>query len=194
MNLLTSLHNWAHRQDENFITEAFCHLCRHLLEHAPEAGGEMLHRLTGGFIQLSCDDAGQASIITQVTTDQGRPDIVIQTPDHLVYVEVKCGSGLGHQQLERYRNALDSQAEYRKDQKYLVLLSRYVVMIVDNGEEPDYACRWFEIADWLEKLCVRDEVSKYLVRQFLDFLSERNISVQKVGWNLVDGTKALRNF
>ena len=30
-NLLTLLHRWWPRQDENFMTEAFAHLLRHLL-------------------------------------------------------------------------------------------------------------------------------------------------------------------
>lgn len=174
------------------MTEAFCHLCRHLLEHVPAAGVILLRLLSKEFFQLTPEEAGQVTIITQVTTDQGRPDIVIQTPEQLAYIEVKCDSDLGYIQLERYRLALDAQSDY--EQKKLILLSRYAVAIAENGEHPDYACRWFEIADWLEKLSTTDEVSAYLVRQFLDFLCERNISLQKVEWNLVDGSKALRNL
>ena len=45
-NLLVQLHNWAHRQDENFTTDSFAHLLSHLVSAAPAVAGPKVKLLS----------------------------------------------------------------------------------------------------------------------------------------------------
>src|SRR6266568_205661 len=87
-NLLSALYKWAHRQDENFLTEAFVQLLRHLLDSSPSLGVEMVRRITSGACSLQLDEADLITVSTQINTDLGRPDIEIRTPDCLVYIKI----------------------------------------------------------------------------------------------------------
>lgn len=191
-NLLIKLHKWVHRQDENFQTEAFAHLLRHLIEQEPQAAVRLLRLLTGGLFQLNCGQAGKVSIETQVTTAQGRPDMAIRSPHHLVYVEAKVESGLGPGQLEGYRKELKASGV---PSTALVVITRYpIVLLPTPGYPNDVLVRWYHIADWLGQLSLESPVGIYLGEQFISFLRARNMSVEKVSWELVNGGPALHNL
>ncbi len=190
-NLLSALYKWAHRQDENFLTEAFVHLLQHLLDFAPASGIEIIRKITCGACFLNPEDASLISISTQVDTEIGRPDIQIRTQDCLVYIEAKKESGLGHKQLERYRAKLLSSG-YTTTK--LVLLTRYPVSYDNDAERPDVELRWMQIAEWLENLQTNSAVTDFLIKQFLSFLSERGIRMGKVGWQLTEGQRSLRSL
>ena len=152
----------------------------------------MLSRLTGGLIQPNPDDAGAIEISTQVETGQGRPDLEISGPYQLVWVEVKAESELRTGQLEGYRVLL---GERKVEQTRLILLTRYPEVIQSNDARPDLELRWFEIADWLEmelpETEAAGEVAGFLVRQFLDFLKERNMTLTQVGPNMPEGLRSV---
>src|SRR5271165_6995279 len=93
-NLFLRLHKWAHRQDENFLTEALAVVLEQLLVLAPAVGTRLIARLTGDFIDLSPSDASAIELHTQVEAGQGRPDLEIRSPHRLVWVEVKVESDL----------------------------------------------------------------------------------------------------
>src|SRR5437660_11346526 len=99
-NLFRRLHKWASRQDENFLTESLAVVLEQLLVLAPAVGTRLVSRLTGGFIDVSADDASTIEIRTQVEAGEGRPDLEICTPQRLVWIEVKAESELRAGQLE----------------------------------------------------------------------------------------------
>lgn len=186
-NLLVGLHKWAWRQDENFITEAFAHLLRYLLEHERDIAVALLDYLTGGSLSPFLHKAKAISVTTQVTTDEGRPDVEIRTSDCLAYVEAKSDSDVRPDQLHHYRRALDrSEIEH----KVLVLVTRRPIEfdLQDNGV--DVHRRWYEVANEVQKLTRKDEVTNFLVKQFDEFLKERSLTMEKVGWELRNGVKA----
>src|SRR2546421_12137719 len=76
-NLLVALRRWVSKQDENFATESLAHLLKHLAEHEEKIAAALLTRLTAGRVSFSGDEARKAQIMTQPTTDRGRPDIEI---------------------------------------------------------------------------------------------------------------------
>ena len=190
-NLFLRLHTWASGQDENFTSESFAYVLQHLTEHDPAVGARIVRRLTGCRLDLSPQDAEFVTITTQVSIAEGRPDIEIRTPDHLVYVEVKVEAELGEQQLERYRSALT-----RSGYAYttLVLLTQYPMMFAEP-ECPDIAIRWFDIADWFEEEAASGRLThpstSFVVTQFLGFLYGRNLAMEKVGWELGPGVRSL---
>ncbi|WP_165251208.1 PD-(D/E)XK nuclease family protein [Paludisphaera soli] len=195
-NLLSRLHRYASRQDENFVTEAFAYLLRHLLENEPNVAVRILSRLTGGILNASADQASSITVTTQVATEQGRPDLEISTLDSLIYVEAKVDSELGDRQLERYREELQKQAGFAY--RGLVLLSRYPVSVPHSVAGLVVSRRWYQVADWLlDELqggSLGSDVSRFLVVQFTDFLTQRGVTMEAVGWQLVEGMKAFRGL
>lgn len=96
-------------------------------EHPPEAVAELARRQR----VLACAEAlkdGRATVRTQVTTRSChfvdlevhlRPPVGVEQPDVLVWVEVKHGADLHHQQLETYVADIDQLA----DEPVVVLLA-----------------------------------------------------------------------
>ena len=194
-NLLVSLSRWASRQDENFLTEAFVHLLRHVLSEESETAVLLLGFVTGGRVRVAPDEFSAVELCTQTVVELGRPDVEIRFPGHLVYIEVKAESGLGFEQLKRYRQALhDSNYEATT----LVLLSRYSVSESEVSAVPDVWLRWFQIGDLLTEQLDRDALegpeSRYLARQFVGFLRSKGILMDRVSWEMTTGVRALSAF
>src|SRR5262249_30278143 len=156
---------------------------RHLAEHQPEMAARVLTKMTKGGVAFSAESVRQAGITTQVTTDQGRPDMEISLRDCLVYVEAKVESGLGIGQLGRYREELKRSG---RQVTALVLLTRYPISIAGLTSRPDAAIRWHDIAQWLseERITIQDQISAYLTEQFLGYLKARRMTVEPVTWEL----------
>ena len=196
-NLLSTLHKWASRQDENFVTDAFAYLLRHLLSHDPQCGTVVLRVLTDGVFDIGADDARKVVVTTQVTTDHGRPDMKIEFPGHLAFVEVKVESRQGDRQLSRYSEALSVYA--RKGlATQLVYLTRYPEAVVAASGPSFHAVRWFQIANCLQHQLrtnsAHGSISHFLIEQFVGFLLERGMAMQKIQPDLSGGVRSLRNL
>lgn len=191
-NLLLALHKYAHQQDENFTTEAFVHLLRHLQVFEPETASLLLGFLSGKRLRLTAEDCSRLEITTQNTFMQGRPDILVSGPAHFVIIEVKIQSQPGWDQLDRYREILSRRNE---PNKYLVLLSRYPVDR-DESDKVDCHVRWHRVARILGQAStqVGSTTSVYLIGQFLEFLIESGMAMEKVSWELVRGVQSLLNL
>lgn len=194
-NLFVRLHKWATRQDENFLTESLAVVLEQLLVFAPGVGTRLVARLTGGFIALPPGDATAVEVRTQVQSGEGRPDLEVRSPHKLAYVEVKAESELRTGQLEGYRVLLSQSGI---EQTRLVLLTRYPEAFAAGDTPPDVQLRWFEVADWLEaelpEAQAAGDIPGYLVRQFLDFLEARNMTLVQVGKFMPEGLRALSNL
>lgn len=192
-NLLTTLNKWA-GQDENFVTDAFVHLLRHLLTNEPEAATTVLRLLTSGLLVLQPECASQVRISTQVSTNTGRPDIEIRFAGWLIYIEVKVNSPIDESQLTRYLEALRQSGVKNIG---LVLLTRFPETISGLENQADFCqTRWCEVADWLqaEQAGMRNSISVYLTKQFVSFLGDRNIAMRQVTSELVPGLTSLRSL
>src|ERR1700722_2549593 len=88
-NLLVRLHKWAVRHDENFLTETFAYLLEYLAENEPEAAAEIVARITSGIITLSPQHMRVLEVRTQISGEEGIPDIELRTGQHFVIIEVK---------------------------------------------------------------------------------------------------------
>ena len=191
-NLLLALHKYAHQQDENFTTEAFVHLLRHVQVFEPEIARFLIRFLTGERIKLTDEDCPKLKISTQNTFMEGRPDILIEGPTHFIIIEVKVESQPGWDQLDRYREILNTKEEA---DKCLVLLTRYSVE-PNEAAKVDSFVRWDRIARVLNRALeqTHDRTCAFLIRQLLQFLIERGMAMEKVGWELVRGVQSLMNL
>jgi len=184
--LLSNLHRLASGQDENFITESFAYLLRHLISAEPSAAIVLLSRITNGILDLASDELIMVDIKTQVVTDFGKPDIEIRTNRHLIFIEVKVDSGFGDCQLERYRNHLnDSGCTITS----LIALTRYPFI---NDQNCNFSLRWHNIADFLSEIRVTNEVTSFIIQQFIELLNSRGLAMEKVGWELISGVRSLQ--
>jgi hypothetical protein len=200
-NLLLSLHKWSRRQNENFHTEAFVHLLRHLLKYDSKFAVNLLRRLTGELLDLKPEDAHLVTLTTQIEISTGKPDIEIKTKDHLIYIEVKVEAGLGDRQLKRYRIDLQKKSAFKS--KSLILLTRYPFVFKEDDEKPDLIIYWYEIAEWLESELkegvVEHSSGSYVIGQFLEFLQARGMTIEQVGQELISkdfiqGLQSLNNL
>jgi hypothetical protein len=203
-NLFYALYRWAHRQGENFTTEAFAYLLRCLLKDEPSIAVSLLMTLTNERLEdVSSENASGAEVRTQVSLeDRSRPDMEIRTPGHLIYVEVKDESDFGHDQRDRYAGHLVRRKKGRK--ATLVLLTRYGVSRDDidalsvkcPGIEIT-CCRWLDIAGMIQRIlshapCTAEKT--YLLREFLEYLKLRRFMMEKVTWELESGVTAAQNL
>ncbi len=77
---------------ENYLTESFVFLIKLILERDEVFGLDFLKKLCG-FDEDDCFSTSESiSISTQVTVEEGRPDIEIRDGgDKLIYGEIKQG-------------------------------------------------------------------------------------------------------
>jgi hypothetical protein len=186
-NLLLELHRWAHNQDENFTTESFAHLLKHLIKDAPNSVGGLFRTLTG--VSLPEEGRKEAVISTQVHTMYGTPDISICLDGITIYVEVKVEAALADGQAEGYLSALEELAS-SNEVTQLALLTKYPAPATVSSEV--HKVRWFEIIDELEKLELEEfsEVTKFLVSQFIEFLTARGMAIPKIRSGVSSGVRS----
>jgi hypothetical protein len=199
MNVFIALGKWAERQGENYSTELFAFLLSYLLDNDPHIGLQLLAFVTNGFFPAEDERSRAVKVSTQVRTEHGIPDIEIRSSDAISLIEAKAGARLGKKQLESYRSILDLSGA---SDTQLILLTKY--LIPSRTHEPDYALRWFQIAEKLEDLILNNEassVSNFLINQFLGYLRSRNMALVEVRSPIsealksheeVHGDKALR--
>ncbi|MBI2825947.1 MAG: PD-(D/E)XK nuclease family protein [Planctomycetia bacterium] len=191
-NLFGSLFRWAHRQDENFLTESLVCVLNLLIEQERDLARDILHWLLDAPTTAQWFNDGEIDVATQFSTEEGRPDIRIKTASLLAFVEVKKETGLGALQLDRYRRALTSRANGRDTR--LVLLTRYPIAFGEEQDRPDAWRRWHEVADKLARCQIRSPVAVFVTTQFVAFLEAQSMAVEQVNWQFLDGYRAFRNL
>ena len=185
-NLYNNLHRSTSGWDEDFLTEGLVHLLKYLQEHEPEAAYSIMNQLAGNLPKILGERAGEISISTQFSTPYGVPDICIKHPSFLVLIEVKVDADFGADQLQNYRRFL-----YETELRHVMLntLTRYGQS--QDNPHVDWAIRWNQLADTLERSNLRKAVSKYLRDEFVGFLKVRGVAMDKVEWDLVPGVKSM---
>ncbi|MBU2221245.1 MAG: PD-(D/E)XK nuclease family protein [Candidatus Omnitrophica bacterium] len=177
--------------DENYLTEAFVFILNSLLKNNRSQCIKILKYLCINKNDYDFSPKEEIIISTQETTEQGRPDIKISSPNKVIYIEVKHDSGLGYKQLERYRYALRSS---NVPIKKVILLTRFAIDFEEDQVKPYRHVRWFQIHNWFAGLRVKDPIDEYLIKSFLKFLEVKNMSIQKISWEYIDGVSAFKNF
>ncbi len=192
-NIFSALAKYDSANEENYLTEAFVFLINSLLDRDRPIGLEILTRLCVKNNEFSFGADEVISVSTQETTEQGTPDIKVSSPDKLIYVEVKHDSPLGTQQVSRYKKALEPSSATIK---HVILLTRFAIDFEEQGGRPYKHVRWFEVYNWLANVTdrVKDPIIVYLIDEFKSFLEAKQMSIQKVGWEYIDGMPAMNNL
>lgn len=185
-NLLINLSKWAKRHKENFTTEAFAHLLRYLKKDEPTIAYNLLKKMTSGEVNLAESDIQHLTFNMQKTRSGVKPDIEIVSPDHLIFIEVKVAAELGDNQLNSYQQAL---AKSGVPNRKLILLSR-IPSTKPDSRQADIAIRWYQMAQWLEDELENgntiNETSKYVIKQFIEFLHGDNLAIKPIKENIIN--------
>jgi len=185
--MLPALHRLASGQDENFITEAFAFVMKFLIVNEPAAATLLLNYVTNGFLSTTNKDIQTVDVKTQVSTALGRPDLVLSTDDCLVYIEIKVDASFGDCQLSRYRDQLQMSGA---SNTMLVAITRYPITKQQKCLPPDHSLRWHHIADFCTDLQIRGEVASYVMSEFLNLISARGLTMNKVRWEMIEGVRS----
>lgn len=192
-NIFSALAKCSPSEDENYLTEAFVFLINSLLAREHSVASDILSKLCTDNNEFSFNTDENISVSAQEIIEQGILDIKISSSDKEIYVEVKDYSPVNVGQLKRYRKHLESSSV---PIKRLILLTRFPVDPTEHQEIPDkYVC-WFEIYNWLSSAedKTRDPVSTYLIQSFKSFLEVKRMSIEKVGWEYINGVPAFNNL
>lgn len=194
-DIFSALAKYNSATDENYLTEAFVFVINLLLQRERPVGLEILTKLCLDGDEHSFDRDEKITVKTQVSIEQDRPDITISSlGKKLIYVEVKHDSDLGDNQLERYRNDLESSDA---PCKRLILLSRFSINISEKQAQLcDKHVFWSNIYDWLTnaRAKTQDFVCRYLMESFKSFLEVKQMAMQKVSWEYIKGVPAFNNL
>jgi hypothetical protein len=186
-NLFSTLSRYDSNSPENYLTESFVYLLRLLNERQPAQARRFLSKLCN---QQSLP-AGDIVFQTQKAVGDGWVDIAIRLGDALlVYIEVKHDSPLELGQLEYYHCHLQQE---HATTKQMVLLTRSRISALETKLEPvkyHHVC-WYEVYDWLAMLHDVDEVSDFVVSDFMAFLEEKQMNLHKVTWEYERGVRAM---
>ena len=157
-------------------------------------GIALTNRLSGLPEQDRFEHPESVVIATQIIVHEGRPDIEIRAGEKtLVYVEVKHDAPLGVRQLERYLSQLQAAPFPTTN---LVLLTRSRASVRETtlaSDEYHHVC-WYEIYNWLAETEVRDEVCQYFILSFMRYLEEKQMSMEKVPQEYIEGVPGLVNL
>jgi hypothetical protein len=194
VNIFSALSSYGATESENYLTESFVFLLKLLLQRAPDTTLTILNRLVGSLPLhgLTCPEA--IFINTQLKLEQGRPDIQIREfDDTLIYIEIKHDAPISQGQLECYYTQL-CQSDYRNIQLVLLTRSRASASETTLAPHEYHHICWYEIYNWLAGADIDDEVSQYFIHDFLYFLEEKNMNLQKVSWEYTPGIVSLLNL
>lgn len=190
-NVFASLSGPSRRAEENYLTEAFAFVLRLLLEREPGLGLALLGRLSGLPEGARPHDPRAVEVSTQVTDEAGRPDLVVRDGRRsLVYVEVKHDAPLGAGQLEYYLERLQA-SRYPHTRLVLLTRSRASARETTLARDEYHHVRWHEVHAWLAEGVPADEVCRYFAGDFVAFLKEKNMSMERVPKEYVRGVEAL---
>ena len=115
------------------------------------------------------------------TTEYGEPDIILETADAAVVIEVKFMAGLsGQDQLAKYLRLLDSQFA-DKSQRHVVYLTRNLSRpdlgeaVVNELDGRLWWLSWYDLADCLRSGEVVDPFRTQLVEDLTRLLDHRRL-------------------
>lgn len=191
MNVFKKLGKYGSREEENYLTESFVFTLHHLCERIPSQGYDVLEKILGLSFDQVLESPAPPEFITQEKVEEGFPDVTIRFgTDLLAYIEIKHDAPLHEGQLEYYKRML---LQSDTATQALVLLTRSKQNANETtlpDDEYHHVC-WYEVYIWLSECMGIDEVVDYFIRDFLEFLEEKKMSLQKVGWEYDNGVNAL---
>jgi hypothetical protein len=184
-NLFAALNNWAarNRQDENFVTEAFAYVLKHLIREECTIAAALLNLVMHTDPPLAISDLNGIVVIPHPRTDCGcdiiYPDIELRYRDvHLTFLEAKVGSRSPKSQFNKYIAALKARSNKYRNVN-LVYATRDPVPFKAKDGLPVWNVRWREIWELLErKLELAQDSNTFLLKEFCSYLRGKGATIK----------------
>jgi hypothetical protein len=177
-NLLVLLYRLAHRQQENFTTEALAHVFRYLARHQWSVAARVFQWLTE-LPYFETRASGDGLVIrTQDRTEQhGTPDLRIAADDLDVLVEVKLDGNLTFEQADHYAKELERRG--RPNRKLVALLGAAPQDPLPDGT---VVRTWGQLGETLSKEVARcpSDVSLHLADELVGLLRHLHLMPLRV--------------
>ncbi|MDH3988135.1 MAG: PD-(D/E)XK nuclease family protein [Gammaproteobacteria bacterium] len=192
-SLFKTLSKYGSTEAENYLSESFVALINILLEQCPDAGLHLLNRICGLTGQVKFDNPDLIELSREVPVGDGRIDIEIRSGSEiLAYIEVKHDAALANGQLEYYKEQLNKSDI---DHKTLILLTRSLASRQETTlpeNEYHHIC-WYDVHGELTSIKnkIDGEASIFLIDEFLTFLEEKHMSLERVGWEYIKGVPSM---
>ena len=176
---MTSIFGLSSREDEPYLTQVFSFVL--------ESDKRFCNFLIKDVFELPL--AGEIKkIIPEASSESGRPDITLECENARIAIENKIGADFTDKQIERYK----------KEFEYVFLIYK----LLNDPEQAGFATKsftWYDIYSIMKKYIQNlsysyDAINKYLLNQFIYFLEETNMGIEKVSWEILNGTKSLLNL
>lgn len=191
--VFSSLFRYTNWQEENFLAETFSYLLSLILEKEPGAGIKILANLSGENSHTWFSYSSRISIANQVTVDEDRPDLVIETDKGKVIVILLTQNSCSSlEQLGRYSSL--KQSGDKETQLVLLTRSRASLQETRSRKERFHQVCWYQISAWLSQAGFTDQGVCFLTRQFLDYLQDKEISMEKISRDQLEGLPAQVNL
>lgn len=173
-----NLFSLTSKRDEPYLTQVFAYLLANYPRYR-----EYLFEQCFGLAGLGSFEW----LEPEHSETNGRPDIFVKFKDARVAIENKIDANFTPEQIQRYKK------EYGK----VILIYRYLAD-VEQGQFADIRTTWNQVHDFTCKhLQIEkglDEVQKKLLVEFVKYLEEEGMAADRVTWEIVQGTKALKNL
>jgi len=184
LHLFGLLAQHAKANSENFLTDSFVVLLSSLLDGDRNNGLALLCDIFGH----PFDTLGEMGFLIRPWSIESIPDFVITTPNILIVVEVKEESKVDKKQLRAHRERFKDQCHK------LILLSKYPES--DCQGLVDKHLYWFDIYDRLYEVqqSIKDSISAFLLDDFLNFLRQKGLFMDKIEKEYKKGVCSLGNL
>jgi hypothetical protein len=184
----TRVYRLAHRQQENYTTEAFVHVVRELIQRAPESSIRFLDWLTDSDIFSTRDGSRPLKLRSQAYTElHGIPDIRIEGENLDVIIEVKLDAGLTYTQADAYAQQLKAGGAERT-----ALVALLGAPPLTNLPPGTVIRTWGAVGQrlLLETSDPEDAVTAYLVSELVELLNHLCLMPRQVRSQLSEALDA----
>lgn len=130
-------------------------------------------------------------VASQVNTGNGIIDILLSINDNefSIAIENKIQSGFGRGQIKKYEEYVNSVS---KKKGFVLALIQNRSIFDEKIGVPYTKVYWFELGKFIENELKQNH--DVFLKEFLNFLKEENMAINKVEWQLVDGVRAHLNL
>jgi hypothetical protein len=175
---MQSIFSLRRQQDEPYLTQVFAFLLINNRDYCEAFVKDCLgHKEIGETIE----------VFPESTSGQGRADILIRTNNINLAIENKIDACFTPDQLKRYQVAFDK----------VFLIYRHL-QDPKQSKYADKSLTWYQVysftKNFISKNQQQDEVSKFILKHFQQYLEEINMSIEKVSSEIVEGSQSVINL
>lgn len=164
--------------DEPYLTQ----ILAYVLNRSPEYKSFFVDE-----ILKSSNFGNPTKVIAEKRDETDRPDILLEFKNDIkIALELKINAPFGDVQLERYKKRYGN-----------VFIIHKTLSNNQGLEKVHGSLTWFEV---YEKTCQylkrgnSKEKAEWCIEEFANYLLEEKLIMERVGWELINGTKALSNL